>query len=165
MGIYYYYILKLVQHYLIYYFYYKSLCYVFIFKEMVNVLFDPIFIYLYFILIITTIYFLFYYLQYKSKGLLTEDGPPGILYLIFILIILWIGFLDSLKFKILLQEFVFAYRIKIRNSYLNWWSIRCCPVSFSPSGTSRNYISLDNESCHYMLVPQVKEVSQHMSSW
>ena len=26
------------------------------------------------------------------------------------------------------------------------------------------YISLDNESCHYMLVPQVKEVSQHMSS-
>ena len=24
-------------------------------------------------------------------------------------------------------------------------------------------ISLDNESCHYMLVPQVKEVSQHMS--
>ena len=28
---------------------------------------------------------------------------------------------------------------------------------------SRNYISLDNESCHYMLVPQVKEVSQHMS--
>ena len=38
-------------------------------------------------------------------------------------------------------------------------------IIFSPSGTSRNYISLDNESCHYMLVPQVKEVSQHMSSW
>ena len=49
-------------------------------------------------------------------------------------------------------------------SFHNYFGKKKNMFWFILSSSSRNYISLDNESCHYMLVPQVKEVSQHMSS-